>query len=80
VLTPVWVVSFVAMALSVLAWVTGGESLHNNPHGHPRAPKFSVRRFAFDRSQPVILTLAVMKPVVSVGVPIRASTPGGVSR
>src|SRR3989449_4911289 len=29
---------------SVLAWVTGGESLHNNHHAHPRAPKFSVRR------------------------------------
>src|SRR5262245_48874175 len=28
----------------ILAWVTSGESLHNNHHAHPRAPKFSMRR------------------------------------
>jgi stearoyl-CoA desaturase (delta-9 desaturase) len=32
----------------VLAWVTAGESLHNNHHAHPRSPKFSVRRLEFD--------------------------------
>ena len=26
----------------LLSWVTGGESLHNNHHAHPRAPKFSM--------------------------------------
>ena len=31
----------------MLAWLTGGESLHNNHHAHPRAPKFSVRRLEF---------------------------------
>ena len=27
----------------VLAWLTGGESLHNNHHAFPRSPKFSLR-------------------------------------
>ena len=43
-----------AYNLRILAWVTGGESLHNNHHAHPRAPKFSVRRLEFDPSWPVI--------------------------
>jgi fatty-acid desaturase len=42
----------------LLAWVTGGESLHNNHHAHPRAPKFSMRRFEFDPSWAVIRCLA----------------------
>lgn len=48
----------------VLAWVTGGESLHNNHHAHPRAPKFSVRRFEVDPSWLVIRALAAVKLVV----------------
>lgn len=48
----------------VLAWVTGGESLHNNHHAHPRAPKFSVRRFEIDPSWLVIRALAAVKLVV----------------
>src|SRR5439155_832156 len=43
---------------ATLAWVTGGESLHNNHHAHPRAPKFSVRRVEFDPSWLVIRGLA----------------------
>jgi stearoyl-CoA desaturase (Delta-9 desaturase) len=50
----------------VLAWVTGGESLHNNHHAHPRAPKFSVRRFEFDPSWLVIRALAAVKLLVIV--------------
>jgi stearoyl-CoA desaturase (delta-9 desaturase) len=41
-----------------LAWVTGGEGLHNNHHAHPRAPKFSVRRWEFDPSWLVIRVLS----------------------
>lgn len=52
---------------STLAWVTGGESLHNNHHAHPRAPKFSVRRFEFDPSWVVIRALAAVGLVVVVG-------------
>jgi stearoyl-CoA desaturase (delta-9 desaturase) len=57
--------------LRVLAWVTGGESLHNNHHAHPRAPKFSVGRFEFDPSWLVIRALAAVGLIVIVGVPIR---------
>jgi stearoyl-CoA desaturase (delta-9 desaturase) len=45
----------------LLAWVTGGESLHNNHHAHPRSPKLSVRRWEFDPSWPVIRILAAVR-------------------
>ena len=51
----------------LLAWITGGESLHNNHHAHPRAPKFSIGRYEFDPSWPVITTLASMKLLVVGG-------------
>ena len=54
----------------VLAWVTGGESLHNNHHAHPRAPKFSMRRFEFDPSWVVIRGLAAVGLVAIVGRPL----------
>jgi len=57
----------------LLAWVTGGESLHNNHHAHPRAPKFSVRRFEFDPSWLVIRALAAVKLVVITGPLVRFS-------
>lgn len=52
---------------SVLAWMTGGESLHNNHHAHPRSPRFSVRRSEFDPSWLVIRALAAVKLVAIVG-------------
>jgi len=61
---------------TVLAWVTGGESLHNNHHAAPRAPKFSVRRAEFDPSWLVIRALAALKLVVIVGPPLRLSAGG----
>lgn len=57
----------------MLAWVTGGESLHNNHHAHPRAPKFSVERFEFDPSWLVIRALAAVGLVKIVGAPVRLS-------
>jgi stearoyl-CoA desaturase (delta-9 desaturase) len=48
----------------VLAWLTGGESLHNNHHAHPGSPKFSIRRIEFDPSWVVILALAAVRLVV----------------
>jgi fatty-acid desaturase len=42
----------------LLAWFTGGESLHSNHHAHPRSPKFSVRGSEFDPSWPIIRSLA----------------------
>jgi stearoyl-CoA desaturase (delta-9 desaturase) len=59
----------------VLAWVTAGESLHNNHHAHPRSPKFSMRRFEFDPSWLVIRALAAVGLVVITGAP--ATDPGG---
>ena len=44
-----------------LSWITGGESLHNNHHAHPRSPKFSVRRSEFDPSWPIIRSLSAMR-------------------
>jgi len=44
----------------ILAWFTGGESLHNNHHAHARSPKFSVRRFEFDPSWVMIRALKAL--------------------
>ena len=55
---------------AVLAWLTAGESLHNNHHAYPRAPKFSVRRFEFDPSWLVIRALAAIRLAVIVGAPM----------
>lgn len=53
----------------VLAWVTGGESLHNNHHAHPRSPAFSVRSIEFDPSWLVIRALAAVGLVQITGTP-----------
>lgn len=58
-----------------LAWVTGGESLHNNHHAYPRAPKFSMRRFEFDPSWAVIRGLAAVGLVEIVGAPVQLAGP-----
>jgi stearoyl-CoA desaturase (Delta-9 desaturase) len=58
----------------LLAWITAGESLHNNHHAHPRSPKFSVRRWEFDPSWPIIRSLAAAGLLLILGSPI-ASTP-----
>jgi stearoyl-CoA desaturase (delta-9 desaturase) len=44
----------------LLAWVTGGESLHNNHHAHPRAPQFSARFGEFDPSWLLIRALVAV--------------------
>ena len=44
-----------------LALVTGGEGLHNNHHGSPRSPKFSLRAGEIDPSWPIIQLLTRMK-------------------
>jgi stearoyl-CoA desaturase (Delta-9 desaturase) len=53
----------------VLAWLTAGESLHNNHHAYPGSPKFSVRRLEFDPSWLVIRVLATVGLVVITGTP-----------
>ena len=66
---------------ALLAWVTGGESLHNNHHAHPRAPRFSVRPWEFDPSWPLIRLLAAWRLLTIAGTPVRlAATPFGPER
>jgi stearoyl-CoA desaturase (delta-9 desaturase) len=57
----------------VLAWLTGGESLHNNHHAHPRSPKFGLRRSELDPSWIAIRMLAALRLVSIVSAPIGAS-------
>jgi stearoyl-CoA desaturase (Delta-9 desaturase) len=64
----------------LLAFVTGGESLHNNHHAHPRAPKFSMRRLEFDPSWVVIRCLALLRLVEIVGGSVRLPQPARVGR
>jgi stearoyl-CoA desaturase (delta-9 desaturase) len=47
----------------VLAWLTGGESLHNNHHAHARSPKFSIRPSEFDPSWVMIRILKALRLV-----------------
>lgn len=49
-----------ATNLQSLAFLTGGEGLHNNHHAHPRSPKFSVRRTEFDPAWPLIKLLIAL--------------------
>src|SRR5213594_4302751 len=56
----------------VLAWLTGGESLHNNHHAHARSPKFGLRRSELDPSWLAIRLLAAVRLVAIVGAPLRA--------
>jgi stearoyl-CoA desaturase (delta-9 desaturase) len=56
----------------VLAWLTAGESLHNNHHAFPRSPKFSLRRSELDPSWIAIRVLAALRLVVVVGTPLGA--------
>jgi stearoyl-CoA desaturase (Delta-9 desaturase) len=44
-----------------LAYLTGGEGFHNNHHGFPRSPKFSVLSGEFDPSWPIIQLLTRLK-------------------
>jgi len=58
----------------VLAWLTGGESLHNNHHAFPRAAKFSMGRWELDPSWIMIRVLAFMRLVRVVGTPLKTRT------
>ena len=50
-----------ATNIRLIAWLTGGEGLHNNHHGYPRSPKFSFRRGEIDPAWPLIRLLTVLK-------------------
>jgi stearoyl-CoA desaturase (Delta-9 desaturase) len=55
---------------AALAWMTAGESLHNNHHAHPRSAKFSMQRVEVDPSWLVIRALAAVGLVVVTGTPV----------
>jgi stearoyl-CoA desaturase (delta-9 desaturase) len=57
---------------AVLALVTGGESLHNNHHANPGAPKFSVRAREFDPAWAVIRAFAAVRLLSIAGAPARS--------
>ena len=50
-----------ATNLQSIAFLTGGEGLHNNHHGFPRSPKFSYRTGEFDPAWPVIWMLTKLR-------------------
>lgn len=50
-----------ATNLRLVAILTGGEGLHNNHHGYPRSPKFSVRATEIDPAWPVIKLLVALR-------------------
>ena len=60
-----------------LAWVTGGESLHNTHHAHPRAPKFSMGPSEFDPSWLAIRALARLGLVTIDERPVEARASAG---
>jgi stearoyl-CoA desaturase (delta-9 desaturase) len=66
-----------AYNLCALAWITGGESLHNNHHAHPRSAKFSIRRGEFDPSWPFIGLLRALGLLTVHGPPVAWRGPLG---
>jgi stearoyl-CoA desaturase (delta-9 desaturase) len=50
-----------ATNIRLIAYLTGGEGLHNNHHGFPRSPKFSFRRGEFDPAWPLIRLLTKLR-------------------
>ena len=50
-----------ATNLKFVAWLTGGEGLHNNHHGFPRSPKFSFNRGEIDPAWPLIRLMIAMR-------------------
>jgi len=63
-----------------LAWITGGESLHNNHHAHPRSPKFSMRRSEFDPSWLIIRALAAVRLLAIQGPSVAWASASAVER
>ena len=49
-----------ATNLQSIAFLTGGEGLHNNHHEYPRSPKFSYRASEFDPAWPLIKLLIAL--------------------
>jgi len=50
-----------ATNLRSVAWLTGGEGLHNNHHQYPASSKFSMRKWEIDPAWPVIQVLTKLR-------------------
>jgi stearoyl-CoA desaturase (delta-9 desaturase) len=50
-----------ATNIRFIAFLTGGEGLHNNHHEYPRSPKFSFRKSEIDPAWPIIRLLIALK-------------------
>lgn len=50
-----------ATNLRWLAWISGGEGLHNNHHAYPTAARFSMRAREFDPAWPLIRVLELLR-------------------
>jgi stearoyl-CoA desaturase (delta-9 desaturase) len=59
-----------ATNLQIIAWITGGEGLHNNHHEYPTSARFSMRLGEFDPSWPIIRLLEVLRLAKVNRVPI----------
>ena len=58
-----------ATNIRTLALITGGEGLHNNHHGYPRSPKFSLKASEIDPAWPIIkllIALNLAKPYKTI--------------
>src|SRR3990167_273649 len=49
-----------ATNIRLVAYLTGGEGLHNNHHGYQRSPKLSFKRSEFDPAWPIIKLLTAL--------------------
>jgi stearoyl-CoA desaturase (delta-9 desaturase) len=73
-----------ATNIRIVAWLTGGEGLHNNHHQFPASSKFAMngKRWEFDPAWVVIKMLEIVKlakplPLPKVQFPIPAEEPAG---
>jgi len=61
-----------ATNLRSVAWLTGGEGLHNNHHQYPASSKFSMRKWEIDPAWPVIQALTKLRLAQPLPLPQQA--------